>query len=95
MRLDNLILNSDAPEELRPMLHTTIQPFSTDADKVVEVPVIINGGRWSRTAAMQANPQAHATQSAQSGRNESQQAFFIRPKHIKFRFTHSTVRASA
>lgn len=43
IRLDSLILNSDAPEELRPLLHTTIQPFSTDADKTVDVPVLING----------------------------------------------------
>ena len=43
MRLDSLILNSDAPEALRPLLHTTIQPFSTDADKTVEVGVLING----------------------------------------------------
>lgn len=43
MRLDSLILNSDAPESLRPLLHTTIQPFSTDADKTVEVGVLVNG----------------------------------------------------
>lgn len=43
MRLDSLILNSDAPEALRPLLHTTIQPFSTDADKTVEVGVLVNG----------------------------------------------------
>jgi len=43
MRLDSLIVNSDAPEELRPLLQTTIQPFNTDADKTVDVPVLING----------------------------------------------------
>jgi len=43
MRLDSLIVNSDAPEELRPLLHTTIQPFNTDADKTVDVPVLVNG----------------------------------------------------
>jgi hypothetical protein len=43
MRLDSIILNSDAPEALRPLLHTTIQPFSTDADKTVEVGVLVNG----------------------------------------------------
>lgn len=43
MRLDSLILNSDAPEALRPLLHTTIQPFSTDADKTVDVGVLVNG----------------------------------------------------
>lgn len=43
MRLDSLIVNSDAPEELRPLLQTTIQPFNIDADKTVDVPVLING----------------------------------------------------
>jgi len=43
MRLDSLILNSDAPEALRPLLHTTIQPFCTDAGKTVEVGVLVNG----------------------------------------------------
>jgi len=43
MRLDSLIINSDAPEELRPLLKTTIQPFNTDTDKTVDVPVLING----------------------------------------------------
>ena len=43
MRLDSLIVNSDAPEALRPLLHTTVQPFSTDADKSVEVGVLVNG----------------------------------------------------
>lgn len=43
MRLDSLIVNSDAPEALRQLLHTTIQPFSTDADKTVEVGVLVNG----------------------------------------------------
>ncbi len=43
MRLDNLIVNSDAPEELQPLLHTTVQPFNTDADKAVDVPVLVNG----------------------------------------------------
>ncbi|MCW2312734.1 hypothetical protein [Rhodoferax antarcticus] len=43
LRLDSLIVNSDAPEELRPLLQTTIQPFNTDADKTVDVPVLING----------------------------------------------------
>ena len=43
IRLDSLIVNSDAPEELRPLLQTTIQPFNTDADKTIEVPVLVNG----------------------------------------------------
>ena len=43
MRLDSLIVNSDAPEELQPLLHTTVQPFNTDADKAVDVPVLVNG----------------------------------------------------
>ena len=43
MRLDSLIVNSDAPEALRRLLHTTVQPFSTDADKTVEVGVLVNG----------------------------------------------------
>jgi hypothetical protein len=43
MRLDSMILNSDAPEELRPLLHTTVQPFNTDSDKVVDVQVLVNG----------------------------------------------------
>ena len=43
MRLDSLIVNSDAPEALRSLLHTTIQPFSTDADKAVDVPILVNG----------------------------------------------------
>ena len=43
MRLDSLIVNSDAPDELRALLHTTIQPFSTDADKTIDVPVLVNG----------------------------------------------------
>jgi hypothetical protein len=43
MRLDSLIVNSDAPEALRPLLHTTIQPFNTDADKSVDVGVLVNG----------------------------------------------------
>jgi len=43
MRLDSMILNSDAPEELQPLLHTTVQPFNTDADITVEVQVLING----------------------------------------------------
>ena len=43
MRLDSLIVNSDAPEALRPLLHTTVQPFSTDADKSVEVGVLVSG----------------------------------------------------
>lgn len=43
MRLDSLILNSDAPKELRPLLQTTIKPFTADADKSVETFVIVNG----------------------------------------------------
>lgn len=43
IRLDSLIVNSDAHEELRPLLQTTIQPFTTDADKAVETYVIVNG----------------------------------------------------
>ena len=48
MRLDSLIVNSDAPEELRPLLQTTIQPFNTEADKTVEVPVLIDGEQMYR-----------------------------------------------
>jgi hypothetical protein len=43
MRLDSLIVNSDAPAELRPLLHTSVQPFHTDADKAVEAAIIVNG----------------------------------------------------
>ncbi len=43
IRLDSLILNSDAPESLRPLLNTTIQPFSADFDKTIEVGVLVNG----------------------------------------------------
>lgn len=43
MRLDSLIVNSDAPEELQALLHTTVQPFNTDADKSVDVGVLVNG----------------------------------------------------
>ncbi len=43
MRLDSMILNSDAPEELQPLLHTTVQPFKADVDKAVEVQVLVNG----------------------------------------------------
>lgn len=42
MRLDSLIVNSDAPEALSPLLHTTVQPSSIDADKSVEVGVLVN-----------------------------------------------------
>ena len=43
IRLDSMILNSDAPEELQPLLHTTVQPFNADVDKAVEVQVLVNG----------------------------------------------------
>lgn len=43
MRLDSLIVNSDAPEELQALLHTTVQPFNTEANKEVEVGVLVNG----------------------------------------------------
>ena len=43
IRLDSLIVNSDAPEALRTLLHTTVQPFSTDSNKTVEVGVLVNG----------------------------------------------------
>lgn len=43
MRLDSLIVNSDAPPELQSLLHTTVQPFITDADKAVVVGVLVNG----------------------------------------------------
>lgn len=43
IRLDSLILNSDAPEELQSLLHTTVQPFSTDVHKAVDAPVLVNG----------------------------------------------------
>jgi hypothetical protein len=43
MQLDSLIVNSDAPEELQALFHTTIQPFSTDADRAVVVGVLVNG----------------------------------------------------
>lgn len=48
IRLDSLIVNSDAPEELRPLLQTKIQPFTTDADKAVETYVIVNGDQAFR-----------------------------------------------
>jgi len=48
MRLDSLIVNSDAPMELQALLHTTVQPFNTDVDKVVEVGVLVNGGQAYR-----------------------------------------------
>lgn len=61
MRLDSLIVNSDAPEELRPLLQTTIQPFNTDADKTVEVPVIVNGEQaFSRTGEQLKQPTTQA-----------------------------------
>lgn len=43
MRLDSLLVNSDVPEALRSLLQTRIQPFSTDANKTVEVPILLNG----------------------------------------------------
>lgn len=43
MRLDSMILNSDAPKELIPLLHTTVQPFNADSDKAVDVQVLVNG----------------------------------------------------
>ncbi len=51
MRLDSLIVNSDAPEELRPLLQTTIQPFNTDADKTVDVPF------WSTESRLTGRPE--------------------------------------
>lgn len=48
MRLDSLIVNSDAPAELRPLLHTSVQPFNTDASKAVEVTAIVSGERAFR-----------------------------------------------
>lgn len=41
--LDNLVLNADAPESLRNLLNTKIQPFGQDADLRISVPVIIAG----------------------------------------------------
>lgn len=43
IRLDSLIVNSDAPEALRSILQTTIKPFSAEADREIPVPVFING----------------------------------------------------
>lgn len=43
MRLDSLIVNSDAPEELQGLLQTTVQPFNSEADKTVDVPVMVAG----------------------------------------------------
>ena len=73
MRLDSLILNSDAPKELRPLLHTTIQPFNSDADKAVNVPVLIDGEpafRQNGEPHMKATKQAdiHAYWSELTGR---------------------------
>lgn len=42
MRIDSLIINADAPDALRPLLQTTIQPFTSLADKSIEVPVLVN-----------------------------------------------------
>jgi hypothetical protein len=61
MRLDSLIVNSDAPEALQPLLHTTVQPFNTDADKAVEVPVLINGEQaYRRTGEALTKPTTQA-----------------------------------
>lgn len=43
MRLDSLIANADAPEGLQGLLQTTVQPFNTEADKAVDVPVMVAG----------------------------------------------------
>lgn len=43
IRLDSLIVNSDVPEELQSLLQTTVQPFITDADKLVKVPILFDG----------------------------------------------------
>ena len=61
MRLDSLIVNSDAPEELQHLLHTTVQPFNTDADKAVDVPVLVNGEQaFSRTGEPLSRPTTQA-----------------------------------
>ncbi len=61
MRLDSLILNSDAPETLRQLLKTTIQPFSTDVDKTVEVGVLVNGVlAYSKTGEVLTTPTTQA-----------------------------------
>lgn len=43
LQLDSLVVNSDAPKALRPLLHTTVHPFATDADKTVVVSVLVVG----------------------------------------------------
>lgn len=61
MRLDNLIVNSDAPEELQAVLHTTVQPFNTDVDKVVEVGVLVNGEQaYRKDGALLTKPSTQA-----------------------------------
>lgn len=61
MRLDSLIVNSDAPEELQALLHTTVQPFNTDADKLVEVGVLVNGEQaYRKDGALLTKPSTQA-----------------------------------
>lgn len=61
MRLDSLIVNSDADEELQALLHTTVQPFNADADKLVEVGVLINGEQaYRKDGALLTKPSTQA-----------------------------------
>lgn len=61
MRLESLIVNSDAPEELQALLHTTVQPFNTDADKLVEVGVLVNGEQaYRKDGALLTKPSTQA-----------------------------------
>jgi hypothetical protein len=42
IRLDSVLLNADAPEELRGAMRTTVQPFAADAEQVIEVHAMID-----------------------------------------------------
>jgi hypothetical protein len=43
IRLDSLLLNADAPEELRGAMRTTVRPFAADAAQAIEVQVMVDG----------------------------------------------------
>lgn len=61
MRLDSLIVNSDAPEELQALLHTTVQPFNADGDKLVEVGVLVNSEQaYRKDGALLTKPSTQA-----------------------------------
>lgn len=42
IQIDSLVLNSDAPKELRPLLQTKIQPFYGESERAVDVPILVN-----------------------------------------------------